>query len=445
MFGWFKKFNNSKSLSCQPLEGIAEHPFYNQRLRIEGHLLTVIQHQDDQDVIDLKDIRWITIIHHGESLSGYPNCWLRIRSGNEYTSICTVAANYHLFENYILNLDNCDKNLYWEIKDKKVIENERRLYKSTLQNNFAINPQKNMILPLDEGIFLENLNMVLPWIDYDQLEIPNMLVRDVQAPNPDYQGKKFLMNNVQIFNGLSLENFYTETHYSTDLILSFPIICYESDITANEPKKAFFDLIKYFNDFFHTNINHLEQEYHDLEYRYAQGETTLELKCVWNDRLENYDDQLYLKIKKKPDLDRFYVNEELKNLSLKELHACYIETGYVDRATYLEVDNKFYTPEHFNLTDEQTLIWRSDEKQMIGISSSDFTRIFKLKDVSSIILNIANCRGREGRNFLHILKGVKSISNGMSVGETIRWLEKKEEISKILNVPFNVEYFDDHY
>ena len=48
--------------------------------------------------------------------------------------------------------------------------------------------------------------------------------------------------------------------------------------------------------------------------------------------------------------------------------------------------------------------WRSDEKQMIGISSSDFTRIFKLKDVSSIILNIANCRGREGRNFLHISK-----------------------------------------
>lgn len=444
MFAWLKKINIFSNLSYPTIKGIAEHPFYNQRLSLAGNHLTVTQHQDDEQVMDLKDIRWITIIHHGESLSGYPNCWLYIRCGNKYTSICTVAAYYNVFENYILNLDHFDKTLYWSIKDKTVMDNELLLYKSSLENNFEIKPQKNMILPLDEGIILENLNMILPWVDYDQLEIPNMVVLDKQAINPDYEGKKFLIKSVQIFNGLILDNLYTETHYSTNLNLSFPIICYESDITANEPKAAFGDLVKHFNHCFQID-NKFEEEYDDLKYHYQQGDTTLILKCVWNDRLKNYDDQLYLTIEKKPNLDRFYVSEELNNLLLNKLYSCCIETGYEDRTTYLDVDNKFYTPKHFNLKDEQTLIWRSDEKQIIGISNSDFTRIFKLKDVSSIVLNIANCRGYEGRNFLHILDGFNVLSGGISVGDTSKWISMKEEINRLLNIPFDVEYFDDHY
>ncbi|NHB57663.1 hypothetical protein G9F32_06395 [Acinetobacter sp. 194] len=445
MFSLLKLFKSIKKSEEKKLEGIAEHPFYNQRLCLDGSLLVVIQHQDDQEVIDLKDIQWITIIHHGESLSGYPNCWLLFRYGNKQKSICTVAAHYDEFESYILNLDNFDRNLYWEIKDKKVIENEILLYQASQENNYELIPQYSSILPLEQGICLENMDTILPWVDYAQLDIQNMITIDMQAPNPDYESKQFLIKDVQIFNGLRLANIYTETSYSNSLNLNFPIIRYESDIKTNDVKATFFELAQHFDRCFETKGNNIEQNDRSLDYVYQQGNCSLKLKCKWNDRLKSYDSQLYLEIEKEPNLDRFYVNDILNNLELNELKTCLLETGYDDRTTYLDVENKFYTPAHFNIKDEQTLIWRSDEKQILGISNSEFTRMFKSKEVSEIILSIANCRGGEGRNFLKILNGFRTLSEGISVDETKKWILLKDDIFKTLNVSFNVEYFEEHY
>lgn len=198
MFGFFHKKNKPRV--------VEEHPFYGQYIEMKDSKVKVVQHTDDIQYLDWSSLKWISIYNLDKSISGHPNCWLNFGSlSTANISICTVAGNFDQLEALLLDFADFDRETYFRIKDASEEYEETVLFRGEQQDNFTLQPGLgNSRQSLDAGVYLENYQFMLPWVNYDQLEAPQLRMEEVVYPNPIYQGTRYRIPIVSIFNGLPL-------------------------------------------------------------------------------------------------------------------------------------------------------------------------------------------------------------------------------------------------
>lgn len=440
MFEFFKK----KKMP----EVIAEHPFYSQYIELTEDQLTVVEHDNDFKKLDLKTITWISIYNWEKTLSGHPNCWINFGSLDVFNiSVCTVAGNFEKLEAYILNLPDFDRETYFKIKNSTLEFEETTLLKVSQLDNYSLSPEEEyQRLPLDEGIFIENKKALLPWVDYEDLQFADMRAEDVVYPNPSYRGKRYHISDVTLFNGLTAAAIETEAYPEVGHAkLNRPILMYRVEIIAQQIATSFYALGSHLDAYFNAKGTVDKDTNNNLTYSYKEGLCSLKLSAFWNDRTEDYSNPMYLEVSKEPDLDRFYSSAVLEQLALADLSYLTIPLYVGTSATYLTVDNIFYTPKHFQIKEGETLFWRHKTERMSGISNAEMTVIFLDNSVTLLSLVVENCRGHEGGNYIEVYNHSTLLTKSIFVSDTHEFKKYLPSIGELWGVAFNWSTFDNHY
>jgi len=440
MLSFFKKKNKAAQIR-------KEHPFYGQYILLEDQLLSVIQHTDELQQLDLKTIKWISIYNWEKTLLGFPNCWILIGSLNAaQISICTVAGNFDLLEQYLMQIPNFNLALYKQIKNADQEYAETLLFKAHQVDNFILNPSpQKASYSMQDGIYIEDRNCILPWLDYADLDLPGLQRSELTFPNPNYQALRFSLAEVQLFNGLQVSSIYTETHPRLGVVqVDRPILSYHIDFIAEDIPNAFIKLADHLDTFFELRGLRKIQD-RELYYRLEQGDCTLTLEASWDSRVSDFFNPFYLSIAKKPELSRFYESDFLNQLQLSDIQVESFAFEIYTSASYLTSDQMFYTPSCFAIPAAETWFWKHQELPILGISSAEWTFILLKDEIDTLILNIENVRGREGGNFLEIGLNGKIIPAQLSISETTIFIAQMERLQLFWGITLRKEIVDNHY
>ncbi|HOY86064.1 MAG: hypothetical protein V9G21_10420 [Methylotenera sp.] len=220
-----------------------QHPFYGERLVIDGHHFRLIRHHHDNSEIHLNDVDYITI-YRFDDLDAHDRCGLNLRSYSaQALSVCTLAGNFAALERIVTQLPNFDVERYAAFRNAKVDMAEAVLWQKVHTADFAITPTdvagngKSALDLLQQGLWLEHLNTLIAWGTYEDLQNnKHIKTQRKDFPNPSFHATEYRITKPTIFNGLKLHSLYTACDSAQGALkLHLPVIEYSAEISLGAP------------------------------------------------------------------------------------------------------------------------------------------------------------------------------------------------------------------
>lgn len=410
MFSFFK----TKSLEKAP----EIHPFYGARVVVNKSEIIEYSHNDSNiEKIEIDKIDFITM-YCLDKFDENKRCWIDFTSySSAQVSVTTLAGNYQKLEDFLLKLEDFDSKIYFEIKNSDVEIEKVILWEKKSVSDFELVSKSNSDYTiLKKGIFIENVNVLIPWETYNELEKNKIIVRKkVEYPNLLFSGYSYNVKSPTIFGGLKLSNLYTECDsFETKPKLDLPVIKYNSDIklgffnTEKEFMKVKKHLDRYFNQdgFQDYYENYPIRKKEDIKAIWGIENILITFYCFYRAEYQKLDTNAWLKIEFTPNTNRFFESDYQKNLEIHKSLDYEIFPFEIDlEINYREMNNAIFTPKCFEKLFEnnnQFLIWNDVQEGIIGFGNAKHSRLFKPKDFKSVSLAIDDFGNYEGSNIIRI-------------------------------------------
>ncbi len=392
------------------------HPYYGSFLTVKSKSIDFFQHKNDQSEIKKSDIDYISIYKFEDS-NNLERCWINLKSYSEQTiSINTLSGNFDYLEKWLFTLPDFDKKKYQEIRKTNADFKEFVLWTKKSVAKFEIEANTNKNQELKEGIFIENLNFLLPWQTYNELENNKILIRKkVDYPNPSYSGYSYTIVKPTIFGGLKLSNLYSECDSFTDKPkLDLPVIKYMSEIKLGyfDTQNNYLKIKKHLDTYFQKEAESrygaiFDSNVNDSLYAiWVQDKICVTFYCFYRDQYKKHDTNAWLTIDFLPNTTRFFESDYQKNLQIHKYLEYEILPFEVDiHVDYRQIDNVIFTPKCFdNLfeNENQFIIWNDTQEGISGFGNAKHSRLFKPKDFTSMSLGLEDYGESNGSNALSV-------------------------------------------
>lgn len=410
MFSFFK----NKAIEKAP----QTHPFYGARVVVDKQEIILYTHNDSNiEKIEIDKINFITM-YCFDKFNENKRCWLHFNSGSSpEVAVTTLAGNYQELENFVLKLPDFNTHNYFKIKNSDVEMAKVVLWEKKSVSDFEIlsKPNSNFDI-LKQGIFIENLNILIPWETYRDLENnKNIIRKKVDYPNPNFSGYSYNIKSPTIFGGLKLSNLYTECDsFEKKPKLDLPVIKYTSEIKLGyfNPREVFLKIKKHLDSNFQQVATSQYDEVFDSEKKdslYAIWHIqniTITFFCFYRDEYQKLDTNAWLNIEFEPNTTKFYESDYQKKLQIHNHLDYEILPFEVDiYENYRELDNVIFTPKCFeNLfeNNNQFLIWNDTQEGIIGFGNAKYSRLFKPKDFKSVSVGLEDYGALDGSNTVSV-------------------------------------------
>lgn len=394
-----------------------QHPYFGSFLTVKKYSIDFFEHKNYTTDIKKDAIDFITI-YKFEDYNNLERCWIDLKSfSTAAISINTLSGNFEYLEKWLFSLTNFDERKYQEIRNTNAEFKSQILWENKSLSNFEIiSNVKHKNTSLNIGIFIENLQTLIPWETYNELEKNKIIARKkVEFPNPDFSAFSYSIKSPTIFSGLKLSSLYTECDsFRTNPRLELPVIKYISEIKLGflNSEKEFLKIKKHLDRYFNQDgfqdygENYPITENEDLKVFWSLDKVMISLYCFYREEFQKLDTIAWLNIEFNPYTDHFFESEYQKNLEIHKYLNYEIFTFEVDLdVNYREISNVVFTPKCFdNLfeNDNQFLVWNDTEEGIIGFASSKYARIFKISSFKSVSLAIEDFGKSEGHNIIRI-------------------------------------------
>ncbi|WP_309609454.1 hypothetical protein [Flavobacterium sp.] len=410
MFSFFKK----KSIEKAP----ETHPFYGARVVVNKSEITQYSHNDSNiEKIEIDKIDFITI-YCFDKFNENKRCWLYLNStSSAEVGVTALAGNFQELEKLVLKLPDFDSEKYFEIKNSDIEIEKVILWEKKSVADFELDVKSNSDFNiLKQGIFIENLNVLITWETYNELEKNKIIIRKkVEYPNLLFSGYSYNVKSPTIFGGLKLANLYTECDsFETKPKLDLPVIKYNSDIKLGffNTRNEFLKIKKHLDNYFQHEATTRYDEVFDIDKRdslyaiWGIENVLITFYCFYRDEYQKLDTNAWLKIEFHPNTDKFYKSDYQKNLQIHKYLEYEILPFEVDiYENYRELNNVIFTPKCFeNLfeNDNQFLIWNDIQEGIIGFGNAKYSRLFKPKDFKSVSLGLEDFGESGGANTISV-------------------------------------------
>ena len=436
-----------------------QHPFYGERLVIDGHHFRLIRHHHDNSEIHLNDVDYITI-YRFDNLDAHDRCWLNLRSYSaQALSVCTLAGNFAALERIVSQLPNFDVERYTAFRNAKVGMAEAVLWQKVHTADFAISPTdvadngKSALDLLQQGLWLEHLNTLIAWGTYEDLQNnKHIKTQRKDFPNPSFHATEYCITKPTIFNGLKLHSLYTACDSAQGALkLHLPVIEYCAEISLGANRQKSFDAIKtHLDHFFQNNaLSQIDYSVKDTwRVTWQVQSVSVELYCFYREMPDGWDNVAWLRIRYAPNLDRYYRTDYQRNLVLNAAIQYATFDFAIDlNANYRQVENAIYTPDCFKpmITEAQPLlIWHDTQQNVIGFADATLALIFNVNEVEKLTLAVQNFRGSEGRNGLEVHVQRETAHLG-SVSNVANFKKNIKKITKLIGKEVSTYTYDEHY
>ena len=410
MFSFFKKKSQEKAPEM--------HPFYGARITIDANEIIQYSHNDSNiEKIEINKIDFITM-YCFDTFNDNKRCWLHFNStSSAEVGVTTLAGNFHELEKLILKLVDFNSEKYFEIKSSDIEIEKVILWEKKSVADFELDVNLNLdFTVLEKGIFIENLNVLIPWETYNELEKNKIIVRKkVDFPNPDFSGYSYNIKSPTIFGGLKLNNLYTECDsFETKPKLDLPVIRYNSDIKLGffNTRNEFLKIKTHLDNYFQQEATSRYGEVFDIDKNdslyaiWGIENVLITFYCFYREEYQKLDTNAWLKIEFHPNTDKFFESDYQKSLVIHKYLDYEILPFEVDLSiNYREMDNVIFTPKCFdNLfeNDNQFLIWNDLQEGVIAFATAQYARIFKTNDFKSVSLGKDDFGDYEGQNDIRV-------------------------------------------
>jgi hypothetical protein len=410
MFSFFK----TKSLEKAP----EIHPFYGARVVVNKSEIIQYSHNDSNiEKIEIDKIDFITM-YCFDKFNENKRCWLHFNSTSSVeVGVTTLAGNFQELENLVLKLTDFNSKKYFEIKNSDIEIKKTILWEKKSVLDFELVSKSNSDYTiLKQGIFIENLDLLIPWETYNDLEKNKIIVRKkVEYPNLLFSGYSYNIKSPTIFGGLKLSNLYTECDsFQTKPKLDLPVIKYNSDIKLGffNTEKEFLKIKKHLDRYFNQDgfqdyfENYPIRKKEDIKAIWGIENVLITFYCFYREEYQKLDTNAWLKIEFYPNTDKFYESDYQKNLQIHKYLDYEILPFEVDvYENYREINNVIFTPKCFeNLfeNDNQFLIWNDVQAGIIAFGNAKHSRLFKTKDFKSVALGLEDFGELGGPNTISV-------------------------------------------
>ena len=386
MLNWLK---NKKSSDQAP----REHPYYGARVRVGKEKIYLNQTNGDHQSISKEVIAVAIHSYCGEKSND--EYWIILQPPLEANiTVTSRAGGLKQLEQWLFSLEDFDQAAYTHAT-KEAGKEAVVVWKVNITPNASImNYNRKNDAALDEGIWLEKRDVLLPWGTFNDLgEIETIQKSAVDLPNPAYKQYSYKLKDAQILHGIQVDEltFKTPSWRKEDQFNGdWPVTELFTHARLNSPVGDSYQQLK----------AHLTKHFGEPDYEnefqsstnvaWAKGDNKIELSKARYQGIAMMQPYCLLRISYTPNVDRFYQGAYTQKLQLQEqLMYEYLPISLKVNSHYVNHPNTRYTPPCFSdgfESDTQGAIWRDKAAGKIGFGDPDMCQIFDSNQLSQIVL-----------------------------------------------------------
>jgi Fe-S-cluster formation regulator IscX/YfhJ len=343
-----------------------------------------------EDKIDIDAIEMVTVRSYAKTHRDADYQIELLGFGTSTFSVMSRAKNFKDLLETIFRLPDFDQQKFQRALSK-LHEEPQLVWTAKTQANTSIhrnNNAENYWQQMGEGIYLEDIQTLLPWRDFQTLEeLKIAKKRTVSAPNPEYKCFEYTIRNPIIFGGLEL----------CTLSISTPSIKINEKINTNWPiEKAYaqisfglsgvdnyYQLKKHLTNIL-GNPAKVNETDDNVTSHWENGKSKVRINAWKPYKINTFYSYCDLIIAHEPNVSHFFEDDYVLHFELNYL----IQYQLFDLQISIMADykdNRFVRmmPQALAniLSDEkQTLIWIDAKKQLVGIGNKQYAHIQSLNE-----------------------------------------------------------------
>lgn len=435
-----------------------QHPYFGAKVAIDRNEIRLYRNNGDNRHIAKDEVDYIDVYGFPPS-DGMARCWVDLRSFNAGNcDVVSVADGFHALERWMLSLPGFDRERYREAL-RSESEFKVTIWERPPSADASIDIQGGIdgFEKLQEGLWLENLDLLVPWGRFSDLEHqPSVKARPAEYPNPTCTGRTYAFFKPTLLNGLTLRQLETSTpNYrpSNGEVLrdDLPVIEYTADVRLNRRGQDDFEALYDHIASFWGGADKLKRHDDLKDASWQRGRITLSIRIWKPEGRAQFRQGCWLSIGYQPDLAPFLSDAYQRDLRLHEG----LEYGVFDvdielYANYRSVREARYAPRCFakELSQSTRLaVWRDNTEQRIGLASKGFALIYPSNAVTRISTTRRYFRESPVDCTLYLeIRGFKSaVPIGQTQGSDGSLQEAMPAISNLLRLPYRIDSFNDNY